>query len=74
MTQRSVELVIGRLVTDAAFRRAFARAPAEVVRMLERGGHALSPVEIAALVATSPEVWARAAEALDPRLRKVDFE
>ena len=34
---------------------------------------AASRTEIAALVNTNPEVWARAADALDPRLQKVSL-
>lgn len=71
MTQRSVELLIGRLVTDEVFRAAFVAAPAEVIDGLRRAGHELNPVELAALVATDPEVWGRAAAAVDPRLLKL---
>lgn len=71
MSQRSVELLIGRLVTDEAFRRSFLRAPNDVAAELGRAGHHLSPIEIAAVTATDPDVWDRAAAGLDARLLKV---
>jgi hypothetical protein len=33
----------------------------------------LSRTEIAALVATDPALWARTADAVDPRLQKANF-
>ncbi len=70
MTQRSIEMVIGRLPTDEEFRRRFMDDPHLVlVELLEMGTH-LTHVEIAALVATDPTLWERVADAIDPGCRK----
>jgi hypothetical protein len=52
VTQRSIETVIGRLVTDEKFRQTFLAEPHQALgELLERGTH-LTLVVIAALVAT----------------------
>lgn len=71
MAQRSIEILIGRLITDEAFRGAF-RTDATLTRFIE-SGYELTPVEIAALVATPAHVWELVAEHLDARLLKVSF-
>lgn len=73
MAQRIIELVIGRLITDEAFRADFLAAPEATLLDLADRGLDLSRTEIAALISTDPSVWARAAEALDPRLQKVSL-
>lgn len=73
MAQRNIEILIGRLVTDEAFRSAFrADAAATLIRFVE-SGYELTALEIAALRATSADVWERAAEHVDPRLQKASF-
>jgi len=70
VTQRSIEIVIGRLSTDEDFRRRFSSDPHGVLgELLDRGTH-LTPVEIAALIATDATLWRLVAERLDPRLQK----
>ena len=74
VTQRSIEMVIGRLVTDEEFRDTFAKDPHQaLVDLLERGMH-LTVTEIAALVATDSALWAMVAEQVDPRLQKVSMK
>jgi len=73
VAQRSVEILIGRLVTDEAFRAAFRTdAVATLVGFVE-SGYALTVLEIAALRATASDVWERAAEQIDSRLQKVSL-
>jgi hypothetical protein len=73
VAQRSIEILIGRLVTDEAFRSAFrADAPATLIRFAE-SGYDLTALEIAAMRATPPDVWERAAEHIDPRLQKASL-
>jgi hypothetical protein len=74
LAQRHVETLIGRLITDEELRAAFLRKPEAVLHELRERGFELSPTELAALVATSPEMWQRAAELLDPRLQKASLE
>lgn len=74
MTQRSIEMVIGRLVTDEEFREMFLRDPHRALSgLLERGTH-LTQSEIAALIATDAAVWARTAEHIDQRLQKASLK
>jgi hypothetical protein len=74
VTQRCIEVVIGRIVTDEEFRRKFLSDPHEaLVELLERGTH-LTQTEIAALVATDSSLWERVAEQIDPRLQKASLK
>jgi hypothetical protein len=69
-----IELLIGRLITDEEFRAGFLDDPeATLVGLCDRGLE-LSPTEIAALVNTDPTLWARTADALDPRLQKASLK
>jgi hypothetical protein len=71
MAQRSVEIVIGRLVTDEAFRNAFLKDRAATLTQFAESGYDLTSLEIAALKATHIRVWTHAAAQIDPRLQKV---
>ena len=73
MTQRCIEMVIGRLLTDEGFRDTFLIDPHRALsELLERGLH-LTHAEIAALIATDAALWGRVAEQIDPRLQKVSL-
>lgn len=74
MSQRNVERVIGRLVTDEAFRRRFSRDPADTLRSLTDIGIDLTVCELQALVAIDPGLVTRFADAIDPRLQKTDLQ
>jgi hypothetical protein len=74
MAHRTIEMLIGRLITDEAFRAEFLRQPEATLQGLRERGLDLSLTEIGALVATDPDLWTRAADALDPRLQKVGFQ
>ena len=73
MAQRSVETLIGRLMTDEAFRSAFAADANSVLSGFVESGHELTRLEISALCATPFSVWERAAEDIDSRLQKIAF-
>jgi hypothetical protein len=74
VTQRCIEMVIGRLVTDEEFRETFLSDPHQALgELLERGMH-LTHSEIAALIATDCSVWERVAEQVDPRLQKISLK
>lgn len=74
MAQRVIELVIGRLITDEEFRGEFLDRPEPTLLALTERGLDLNRTEIAALLNTDFTLWARTAEALDPRLQKVSFK
>ena len=73
MAQRSVEIVIGRLITDEAFRSAFVTDANTALAGFVESGHELTRLEISALCATPCSVWEHAAEAIDSRLQKIAF-
>ena len=70
VAQRTIEMLIGRLITDEQFRREFLSEPEQTLLGLRDRGFELSRTEIAALVSTDPSLWMRTAEAIDPRLQK----
>ena len=72
MSQRNVERVIGRLVTDEGFRRRFAVDPAEVLQEMMETGCELTCLEQRAISSIDPDVAARFADAIDPRIQKVN--
>jgi len=74
VTQRSIEIVVGRLMTDEDFREMFLKEPIPaLMQLLEHGLH-LTHGEIAALVAMDVAFWRRVAEQVDPRLQKASLK
>lgn len=73
VSQRIIEMLIGRLITDERFRDEFLAAPEATLQVLADQGLDLSRTEMAALIHTDPSLWTRAASALDPRLQKVSL-
>jgi putative modified peptide len=71
MSQRDVERTLGRLLTDAGFRRDFFRNPARACLGL---GVQLVAHEVDALLRVSNRQLARLAEQLDDRIRRLDIE
>jgi len=74
MSQRDVEHLIGRLVTDEEFRDRFVANPRGVLTDLVEHGLGLSVAEIDALLTTGGEIWQRAAREIDPRLQKASLK
>jgi putative modified peptide len=74
MSQRTVERVIGRLVTDEAFRRRFAKSPESALREATGWCAELTASEVESLAAIDVAVVEQFADALDPRLQKADIE
>jgi DNA-binding NarL/FixJ family response regulator len=68
MAQWSVQLVIGRLLTDAPFRQRFERERSTYLDHLRERGLELTDAEIAALVEAEPHVWTVMASRIDQRL------
>ncbi len=74
MSQRNVESVIGRLVTDEGFRGRFAGAPAAALRDLMESGIELTECEVRALAAIDPAELERFAGTLHPGIQKVALQ
>ena len=72
--QRSVEILIGRLVTDEDLRQRFIAKPRETIRLAQGSGLQLTAAEVDALLASPVAVWESLAAALDPRLQKASLK
>jgi hypothetical protein len=74
MSQKSVEIVLGKMVTDEEVRGRFRAAPLEVLESVRRAGWDLSAVETEALRSLDPAALERFALSLDPRLQKASLQ
>jgi hypothetical protein len=72
MSQRSIELVIGRLATDEEFRQRFEKSRLSTLEELVASGLPLTPVERRALLELNLAACKRFAMWLDPRLQKIN--
>jgi hypothetical protein len=73
MSQKTVHLIIGRLLTDEEYRYEFLRRPFEFLDGLRRQGFELTKGEIDALLGTDRTLWTEAARRLDPRLQRISL-
>jgi hypothetical protein len=71
MSQRDVERTLGRLLTDASFRRDFFRNPA---RACLEAGVQLAAHELDALLRVPPRRLVRLAGELDDRICRLELE
>ena len=71
MSQKNVEIVIGRLATDETLRARFLADPAGTLRSLVETGLVLNPVEVEALLDMPLGTWPAMAARIHPRLQKV---
>jgi DNA-binding NarL/FixJ family response regulator len=69
MSSWGVQLVIGKLVTDEAFRQRFEVRAQDSLAKLSEQGIELSDAEVAAFLETDPRLWSNVATQIDPRLR-----
>lgn len=74
MAQHNIEILIGRLLTDEAFRKAFLENAKRALQIFCEAGQDLTPLEIAAVLATPSGLWSEVAEEIDPRLQKANLE
>jgi len=74
MSQRSIEIVIGRLLTDEEFRESFLKDPARSLSDLCEAGTQLTRSEINALVSIDARLWISGAERIDRRLQKASLK
>src|SRR6266705_6151322 len=73
MTQQSVEILIGKLLTDEELREAFEQNPHEVLVWLLRQGLQLSRLEIEALKSIKSSDLSGLADMIDRRLQKASL-
>ncbi len=74
MSQRNVELMIGRLLTDEDMRRQFVRMPARAIEDFCRQGWELTQGEIQALAATDGTMWSELAARIPSRLQRCSLK
>ena len=70
MSQRTVELVIGRLLTDEELRLRFTHEPLATLADFCERGFDLTRGEIDALLQIEATVWGQTAERIHPRLQR----
>jgi len=73
MSQRNVETLIGRIVTDEAFRRIFSKDPVGALTEVTARGVDLTPPELRALASLDTRLVGMLADTIDPRIQKVDL-
>ena len=71
MSQRSVEIVIGRLASDESLRARLLADPTGTLRSLRDAGLDLNLVELEALLEMPSESWKVMASWVHPRLQKI---
>jgi hypothetical protein len=70
MAHKTVQLIIGRILTDEAFREQFVADPAEILSSLREMGYDLTRLEIDALSKTNRQLWQQGPDWIDDRLQR----
>jgi hypothetical protein len=70
MSQKTVQLVIGRLLTDEELRACFVERPRETLVDLREQGFELTEDEIDALARSDRRMWRSMAKRIHPRLQR----
>jgi hypothetical protein len=70
MSQRTVQFIIGQILTDEEFRANFLEQPTATLTALRDRGIELTSVEIDALAQTDRRFWTVGAEWIDTRLQR----
>ena len=70
MSQKTVQLIIGRILTDEDLRRQFLVAPCETLARLRDLGFDLTDAELDALLHTDDRLWTVGASRIDARLQQ----
>ncbi len=70
MSRKTVQLLIGRLLTDEEYRLQFLDEPRRFLDALRSDGRELSEGEVAALLRIDAVFWSEAASRIDPDLQR----
>ena len=73
MSHKTVQSIVGRLVTDEEYRLRFLADPLGTLSELRDQGVELTRGEIEALARTDRALWVDAAERIDPHLQRSSF-
>jgi hypothetical protein len=71
MTQKSVQTIIGQILTDEELRSDFLERPMDTLASLCDLGFELTKGEVEALAKTDPRLWRLGAKWVDGRLQRV---
>ena len=74
MSQRTVQFIIGRVVTDEEYRVRFLNDPLGTLNELRDQGVELTRGEIEALARTDRALWIDAAERIDQHLQRSSLQ
>jgi hypothetical protein len=74
MSHRTIERIIGRLVTDEELRLQFTRSPRGTLAELSEQGWELSRLEVDALLTMEVRLWSDVARRIDPRLQRCSLK
>jgi hypothetical protein len=74
MSQKCIEIVIGRIATDEGLRARFLGDPVGTLQSLRETGLDLNPVEVEALLSMPAESWVAIARWIHPRLQKIALQ
>ena len=74
MSQRTIERVIGRLLTDEELRFKFSRSPRRTLAELSEQGWELSGLELDALLTIEVGLWNEVAGRIDSRLQRCSLK
>ena len=70
MAQKTVQLIIGRILTDEELRARFLEGPVETLAALRDKGFDLTNAEIDALSRTDAKLWETGPDWIDSRLQR----
>ncbi|HMF93378.1 MAG TPA: Os1348 family NHLP clan protein [Vicinamibacterales bacterium] len=70
MSQKTVQFVIGWLLTDEEMRRRFVERPRETLLEIRDQGYELTLDELEALARSAPTEWPAMARYIHPRLQR----
>jgi hypothetical protein len=70
MSQKTVQFVIGWLLTDEDLRRQFVERPHETLAEIRDKGYELTVEEVDALARSAPQAWPSMARYIHPRLQR----
>lgn len=73
MAHKTVQLIIGQILTDEELRARFLERPVETLSSMRDMGFDLTNTEIDALARTDRKLWRSGAEWIDSRLQRCDL-
>jgi hypothetical protein len=74
MSQKTIQLIIGRLLTDEVLRDRFLDDPLGTLTALRDQGFELTTGEVDALLRTDPTLWPDAAARIDRQLQRASLQ